>query len=372
MRDLIRGLARPMLTLTRPMLTLMGQDDRGVAGLLVAILIGGGVLLGVGALAIDVGQIYAERAQLQSGADAGALAVARDCANGVCTPSSAQSYANSNSGHGSAAVSVCGSGGLGACPTTTGALTDCPPDPPAGTNFVDVRTSTLMPSGSTLLPPVFASTLVSGYNGTTVRACAQADWGPPSAAFGVGVTFSACSWDLATNSGAVFAAQPPAVPAASYDQVMKLHTTTSSTSCPTEPAGADAPGNFGWTLDPKNDCTTPIISGSYGGQTGNGVTAACMAALSADQANKTVIYIPIYVSVSGTGGNATFTLKGFAAFVITGYSLPGFFASDWLNPANDCKGSDKCINGYFTQGLIPNPVPIGGQDLGANVIWLTG
>ena len=37
------------------------------------------VLIGAGAMAVDVGQIYAERAQLQNAADAGAMAVAKQC-----------------------------------------------------------------------------------------------------------------------------------------------------------------------------------------------------------------------------------------------------------------------------------------------------
>ena len=50
-------------------------------------LIAGGVLFGMGALVIDVGQLYQNRAELQNGADAGALAVAKSCAQGTCTPS---------------------------------------------------------------------------------------------------------------------------------------------------------------------------------------------------------------------------------------------------------------------------------------------
>ena len=42
------------------------------------------VLIGVGALVIDSGALYAERRQLQNGADAAALAVAQDCADGHC------------------------------------------------------------------------------------------------------------------------------------------------------------------------------------------------------------------------------------------------------------------------------------------------
>ena len=46
--------------------------ERGAAGVLVAVMML--AIIGAGALAVDMGQIYAERAALQNGADAGALA----------------------------------------------------------------------------------------------------------------------------------------------------------------------------------------------------------------------------------------------------------------------------------------------------------
>ncbi|XTR53338.1 pilus assembly protein TadG-related protein [Pseudarthrobacter sp. So.54] len=42
------------------------------------------VLLGITAIVVDVGMIYAERFELQNGADAAALAIAQDCAVGNC------------------------------------------------------------------------------------------------------------------------------------------------------------------------------------------------------------------------------------------------------------------------------------------------
>src|SRR6476620_4978697 len=55
-----------------------GRDpERGATGVLVAVMML--VLIGAGALAVDVGQIYAERAQLQNAADAGAMAAAMQC-----------------------------------------------------------------------------------------------------------------------------------------------------------------------------------------------------------------------------------------------------------------------------------------------------
>ena len=381
---------RDLKRLTRPMLRLLGRDDRGVVGILVGVLVGGGVLLGMGALVVDVGQIYAERAQLQSGADAGALAVAKSCVQGYCSPvtavATAQSYADANANDGASAINLlCGADGLGDCPQSTGQLTDCPGVTAPDANYVDVHTATRTASGSSLLPPVFAKTLLGNqdYNGTTVFACAQAEWGAPKAASGMALTVSACEWDKATNDGILFAQPPPyppnVIPDASFDQVLKLHTSSAVTStCPTEPAGSDGPGMFGWTSDPADNCLTGVIGGSYGVKTGIGVPTACKSVLSSAQANRTLVYLPIYTVASGNGqGSGSYTLKGFAAFVITGYSFPGFFASDWLNPANDCSGSDKCINGYFTHGLIPidqlpNGGTLGGTDLGADIIKLTG
>ena len=379
MRELIFRLARPMMRL-------LGRDERGAIGVLIGVLIGGGVLLGMGARAIDVGQLYQNRAELQNGADAAALAVADSCALGTCTAGIAGQYATGNAskltGNNAAVDLVCGSGtGMSACPGSTGTMVDCPANPSAGTNYVDVHTSTLTAGGSTLLPPVFARTLLGnrGYAGTNVKACAQAEWGAPSSSDTIAFTISACSWYVYTNNGTNFAPPPPyppnPLPAASYDHIMFEHGSQGSktTGCPPyQPSGQDAPGNFGWTDDSGN-CSVPINNGSYGGNTGASISNDCKTALINDQANKTVVYLPVYSAISGTGTGVTYTLLGFAAFVITGYHIGGgFTANDWLNPANNCKGSNFCIDGYFTHGLIPSTGGLGGHDLGASIVKLTG
>ena len=66
--------------------------ERGAAGVLVAVMML--VLIGAGALAVDVGQIYSERAQLQNGADAGALGVAQACHKAGCTQAEAEAFAD--------------------------------------------------------------------------------------------------------------------------------------------------------------------------------------------------------------------------------------------------------------------------------------
>jgi Flp pilus assembly protein TadG len=369
--------------LARRLTGLRDDGGRGAVAVLVAVLIGSGVLLGMAALVVDVGQLYQNRAELQNGADAAALAVAKSCAAGACAPSTAASYANANASNltgGKANVNfVCGAAGVtGTVPVGTGpcsvANTACPANPPAGRNYVDVETSTLLPNGSHLLPPVFAETLAGVHTGSTVYACAQAQWDGPATAATIGVTISACTWDQATTVGTVYAPPPPYPPnpSSSLRQVIYLKGGGGTTGCTTEPNGAAAPGNFGWTDDPNGNCTSVISGGTYGGNTGNSASKACKSALATWQANRTVLDIPVYQKVSGNGSKATYTLQGTAAFVITGYSLSGASAKDWMTNQAPCSGSDRCISGFFVHQIVQTPGSFGGSDLGLDIIKLTG
>ncbi len=83
------------------------SDERGATAVIVAISLT--ALIGMAAFAIDVGALYGERRELQSGADAGALAVAEDCALGKpCTTGTANTtagtYASSNANDGAAGI----------------------------------------------------------------------------------------------------------------------------------------------------------------------------------------------------------------------------------------------------------------------------
>ena len=123
LRDLI--LRPASACLARRLTGLRDDGGRGAIGVLVAILIGAGVLFGMAALVIDVGQIYQNRAELQNGADAAALAVAKSCAQGTCTPSIASQYASANASRltgGQANVSfACGATGVsGTVPVGSG------------------------------------------------------------------------------------------------------------------------------------------------------------------------------------------------------------------------------------------------------------
>ncbi|HEX6930580.1 MAG TPA: hypothetical protein VF162_00445, partial [Streptosporangiaceae bacterium] len=314
-----------------------------------------------------------------------ALGVAKSCVLGFCNPGLAVQYADANASKltgGVAGVSlVCGSGtGLALCPASNGKLTDCPP--PVGQNYVNVYTSTRTASGSTLLPPVFGRALLgTSYQGASVLACAQATWGAPAAATTIALTISACEWDQATGLGTSFAPPPPyppdPAPSPFLDQVLTLNS-ASGTGCASEPAGADEAGTFSWLAHPRGNCTTAVNPPTMTGRTRTTVSFSCQLLLQAAQNNVTPLLVPIYVEASGGGGPPVYTLKGFAYFVVTGYNLdtgpftPNFYASDWLNPSNNCSGSTYCINGFFTRGVIPSTGSWNGADLGASEIDLTG
>jgi hypothetical protein len=372
----------PRLTRGLSRLLRRGRNDRGAVATVVAILLAGGVLLGMTALVVDVGRIYVEREELQSGADAAALEVALDCAMGrsACSHAGAlakaDDYADDNAKDDqSDANVVCGrdSGGrLPSCGPETGNLSNCIGSRPASGNYVEVRTTTRTSGGDTLLPPSFAQAVVDGYEGTTVSACARVAWG--SSAGGLAVTISTCEWNKATNNGTTFAPAPPATPSASAEIAVYLHATKDATTCPAGPSGWDAPGGFGWLDDSSPaDCMTVILGNEYDGDTGVSASGACKDALEDARDDRTVVLIPIYDGVQGTGSNTSYHLAGVAAFVVTGYHLPGLDEKSTLTNKHLCKGDEKCIYGYFTKALVPWPGPIGSlPGLGAVVVSTVG
>jgi hypothetical protein len=335
-------------------------NDHGAIGVLVAIFLAAGVLFGMGAMVIDVGRLYQNRAELQNGADAGALAVAQQCSTGSCSETSAKTlagtYANENAskltGNTAAIDTLCGTAsGLDSCGTTAPQF--CPPN--LSGSFVDVITTTQV-GGSHLLPPIFAQTLLSGYNGTQQKICAQATWGVSDA---LGVTI--CSAWEASSAGKMVPYPVTAAPPISDEVTFSLDNAACN----------GAPGNVGWT-NPSSalNCNTVINGTTYGGSTGaSNNNSDCATRFSNAWTNGStadwtdaVVFIPMFSNVTNPGSNATYTLAGYIGFVVTSYNVPsmgmsgsgkGNSAQDWLNPSGGCQKNNKCITGFFVNQTLP-------------------
>jgi hypothetical protein len=343
--------------------------ERGAVALIVAVLFGGGVLTGVGAIVVDVGAIYAEREELQSGADAAATAVAKACIANAATCTQTQrdtraaKYANSNAKDGSTAVvAVCGRGfGLPACPSDPGNLTACIGEVPATGNYVEVRTGTRLGDGSTLLPPSFAGAFAGreGFDGTEIRACARVattPGGSPNRMVAPGVTVEKCYHTSYTSNGASYP---------TTERVLYLKDGKNADPCTgTSSNGANGPGNFGW-LDHQGGCkaTFDLTTGFYGGDTGNNTEASCEYLIDWYIDNATPMPLPLFDATSDNGKKFQYHLAGFSAFMVTGYKLSGASRESRVSHLDLCSGSERCLYGYFVKATAPILDP-GGPSLG--------
>jgi putative Flp pilus-assembly TadE/G-like protein len=368
--------------------SLLRSGDRGGVAAIVAVLLAGGVLLGMAAFVVDIGTLYTEREELLSGADSAAQALAIDCSRGgLCGNADltrAVTAANSNAKDGLSNVDlICGSVsgvvGLMSCPAPkSGDYTACLGTAPTnGVNWIEVHTSTEVSGGGTVLPPVFAQAVVPGYSGATVHACARVAWGPQTG--GLAVTFSQCEWNKYTSGGTLYAPEPPypPYPATSFEHVILLHDPSAKDNgCGAGPAGFDAPGGFGWTDDPNNDCLTAITNGTYGGNTGNNFPQECQQVFLDAWTNRTVLTIPIYTTVKGQGNNkTTYTGGDSAGFVLTGYSLGSVTKDSWLPGSKaSCAKNQSCIYGFFVGPLQQSTgsLPGTGNNYGVTIFKTIG
>ncbi|HEX7745449.1 MAG TPA: Tad domain-containing protein [Micromonosporaceae bacterium] len=340
------------------------RRDRGGVAIIVAFLLGSGVLLGMAALVIDVGNLYAERRQLQGGADAAAIKVAEICATrpAACSSSAqneANHYARANARDGAAAADVCGSESYfpDDCPKLPEQV-DCVGSPPAGGTYVQVQTSTLEQDGSTALPPVFAQAVLGGFKGAQVAACARAAWGPPARANGLAMAISICDWER----GKGFPDPPEELFIPQYDE-------KAAGACGQAGTSSNNAGGFRWLAGPDESCRAMVVvEPGYQVAPGNsGTPNGCGDALTGALKSGRPVLVPVFDAVSGKGGNADYTIHGFAAFVVTGWRLPG----SQTRPACD-DGSSSCVYGYFTQAVVPGGGALGGPDLGAQIVSLVG
>jgi hypothetical protein len=346
------------------------RDDRGAVAVTVAFILAGGVLLGFGAVVVDVGWLYIERTQLQSGADAATVGVAKACGQNTADCGSidaaralADRLADDNAPDGEATIlDVCGldqRNVLPACVEPTSCYGGRPSPP---TNFVEIVVATGHPeSSSTLLPPTFARALAgnSDSDGVEVRACSRAEWNSAPVVVAA-MTVSTCEFASATDGGTDFARRPPYPPDPAFEDQYTIYTRGSNVhgSCSTRRFGWGRAGPFGW-LDSGGDCRTTVPTNRVmTGITDNGSAPpdGCAELLQDARDHKRVIYLVVHDARRTRFGPLQFRAAALAPFVVTGFYYPDANQPSWADPDGElpCSGfTDRCISGFFIGPTVP-------------------
>lgn len=310
-----------------------GQErECGAAAVIVALLMV--VLLGFAALAVDVGLLYSEKAQLQNGADAGALAIAQACAKDTssttCTdpaPSLAKGMADQNSLDGSSNVQSI----ILDVPNRKVAVTADPLEPGRTDNRVSLH---------------FAGAL--GIPSASVVAKSTVVWGSPSKGTSpFPLTISRCQVTDVLIDGSV--------------QLIRSKGDSTTDDCPSTSSGGDTPGGFGWLMQDPGACGAyvDLAMNEAVTNTGNDPPSNCNGVLlswAADiEAGKSVVVLlPVFDSVIGTGAGTAYDVNAFAAFEIKGWKFAGASTlpltfrnrTEWAG-TNACSNPCRGIIGRF-------------------------
>jgi len=315
------------------------------------------VLLGSGALVIDMGSLWSERRELQNGADAAALAVAVDCAKTACTVSQATAlnYAKLSATDGEVAVSLCGKGA---------GLTPCSPVPngvSVAVGYVQALTSTWNPGNggsSDQVQFVFAPLLDALQVGQTVRAIATVAWGSLGSATVLPIIISKCSFDPAwvAEDGSLSVPSTPIVITSNSNQLCSLGWAAGFDFL------KDTVGGCGVTTIQIDSDGTTLDAGS------EGVLPQCRPIMQALYDSGTTFIVPVAKSRTSPGTNSTYLTDGFASFKLCGFALGGGYNENSCSPTCAGRPSQVRICGIF-QTLTVNGGELGdGTDYGTRVL----
>ncbi len=83
----------------------------------------------------------------------------------------------------------------------------------------------------------------------------------------------------------------------------------------------------------------------------------------------TVVLIPYFDDLSGTGSNAEYRILGFGAYYLTAYYFTGQYREKSLiDNAYPCNGNSRCVQGYFIGDWAVQEGELGGPDLGVHIV----
>lgn len=366
----------------RPMDRWDARRDDGAVIVLVALLVAAGVISGLLALVADMGQLYSERRVVQNGADAAALALTQECADGTdgCPPpADAQAhagyFANVNSpDQVSAVTEVCGTDGLPACPAPGSHWADCQPVSGDIDHYVRVRTATMRPDGESFLLPIFAGLLADSADSELgTAACAQAAWGPAqSAPLQFPVLLPVCpggpdgvpvvTEDFDPNDPVVTPDEPCVVDGVTYPGVTKGF------------AFGEFPGVPKTCIDPVTLSVGDVIPVE------TSVTQWCGTKVENTLDGLIAAGEPVLVPVVGDHANQgqgqyDFTILSFKSFTLLGYKIKNASGGqapngvDWSGTACEKSAKRSCLYGSFGPATVPGDIG-GGPDLGVRAVTL--
>jgi Flp pilus assembly protein TadG len=339
------------------------RDERGATMVFVAVTIA--VLLAMTAFAFDFGRIWAEQRELQTGADAAALAIAQDCIDGECDTAGydatvvAEDYADANAKDSAAWVPLV--------------------DLDLAAQQVQVQTATETADGRNQFDMSFAGAI--GFDGLTVTSDATVAWGPPAGLATLPIIFSICEWEsygtgfvedggFLHHAGAVHDGQLPPAPGYAYEnKYTTIYFHGDEEPCHESPSGQDLPGGFGW-LDTAGTCEAQVDPDDWVFvDPGDSPTSGCS---NSDLKGLlgTVVLVPYFDDLTGTGSNARYHVAGYGAYYLTGYYFAGQYREKSLiDNTYPCNGSDRCLQGYFLGDWVVSEGGIGtGPNLGVTVI----
>ncbi|MFL4472726.1 pilus assembly protein TadG-related protein [Paeniglutamicibacter sp. MACA_103] len=342
----------------------MRSAQDGASSIMVAVLMV--ALLGFAAISIDVGKLYWEKAQLQNGADAGALALASICgAKETDTECSSIStiprhLADNNANDTSSLV--------------PSVVVD------TANNKVTVNTAAAEAGSPTnTVSTWFARILDPAYSNVGVGATATAIWGPPGGlSTKFPLAFSQCEIDSSpTFDGSL-----------QFLQSHGVGDTTATDACHSTSSGQEIPGGFGWLQqEPAGSCSVDtIIDGWELTDTGNEFKAGCQTILAEWKADlvagkPVIVLLPVFHEVKGTGAGGQFKIYAYAAIDIRGWhfkngdSLLDFQLPEAAKVIKDggYKNSDLGFVGKFIRYVFDDEDAEyggGGMDYGAKITQL--
>ncbi|WP_104179285.1 pilus assembly protein TadG-related protein [Arthrobacter sp. B0490] len=326
------------------------SHEEGAVSVLVALLMV--VLLGFAALAIDIGMIASERAQLQNGADAAAYAVAQKCA-----ANPADSLCETNS---SLASSLANQNALDQKSNIKQIVLDKPG------RKVSVTAGALQTGGTpNRLSLLFANVL--GISSSEVTATSSAIWGSPTK----GTAPFPLAFSICQVQGQVGGSL----------QLLQAHGDNANPDCNYGPSGAVVPGGFGWLTQSSGQCGAfvDIAVQLGGGDTGSDGPSNCDTILNGwaadiDAGRPVTVLLPVFDRVTGTGAGTQYHLVYFAAYDVKGWAFSGNnHLPMTFNPSvtdgsvtRNCNGNCRGIIGKFinyvslADGYTLGPVTSGG------------